>query len=90
MRYPMTLYASALLLDWKIENWKVSGNQKSHPFDFKHNWKKDRLNDYTVESHSWIVNNDEEHKQVFDELAQQWLSQWKHADDYKLIPAYGV
>ncbi|MFI2856931.1 hypothetical protein ACH6EH_07295 [Paenibacillus sp. JSM ZJ436] len=46
------------------------------------------LGDYTVESKTWIVNNDQEHEDVFMIHAPKWYRQWKHADDYKLGRAY--
>ncbi|XEC97028.1 hypothetical protein AB6A23_11085 [Paenibacillus tarimensis] len=87
--YPYKLYASVLLLDGKIESWKVVNYPKEAPSDFKAYWKLDRLKDYTAETKSWTVNNLEEHNDVFQRLAPEWFTQWRHADDYRGWHAYG-
>lgn len=88
--YPHELHANVLLLDNKIECWKT-GNRKSDKefWSFKSYWKPDRHKDYIVETKTWIVNNDQEHSEVFEFLATEWYRQWEHADDYKLGKAYG-
>jgi hypothetical protein len=85
--YPHKLYASVLLLDNKIENWKVSDRPKE-VLGFTHCWNWDRLNDYTGDIKEFEVNNGEEHEKVFTTLAPEWFKQWEHADDYKGFRAY--
>lgn len=86
--YPKKLYASVLLLDGKIESWKVVDYPKREPVEFKAIWKRERLNDYTAEYTSWIANNLTENHEVFQKLAPEWFKQWSHADDYVGFPAY--
>lgn len=101
--YPHELHANVLLLDNKIECWKV-GNTKAEDgyWPFKAYWKKDRfkivqdehgcaffdMGDYKIETKTWVVNNDQEHSDVFYIHAPEWFKQWEHADDYKLGRAY--
>jgi hypothetical protein len=86
--YPHSLFASVLLLDGKIESWKVVNYPKKHPFDFKADWKRDRLNDYTCQWTEFVANDAEEHNRIFQELAPAWFKQWPHADDYWGFEAY--
>lgn len=100
--YPHKLYTNVLLLDGKIECWKT-GNTKTYEnyWPFKARWKSDRmsttdkhgyvqmgLGDYTIETKTWVVNNSQEHKDVFEINSKEWYRQWEHADDYKLGRAY--
>lgn len=80
--YPHKLYASVLLLDGKIENWKVSNHPKTHSFYFSGYWKLDRMNDYTSQYAEWEVNNQSEHSEVFQELSTEWFRQWPIAEDF--------
>ncbi|MBE7896096.1 hypothetical protein G7L40_20650 [Paenibacillus polymyxa] len=101
-KYPHELHANVLLLDGKIENWKV-GNMKadSKHYPFSSYWKVNRmklvtegdhqfyeLGDYEVKSFTWTVNNYKEHNDVFNYHASEWFKQWEHADDYRLGKAY--
>lgn len=86
--YPHMLYVSVLLLDNKIENWKVGNYHWDNPYMVKAYWKPDRLNDYKVQWIGYCCKNDEEHNKVFTELAPKWLRAWKHARDYRLSRAY--
>jgi hypothetical protein len=85
--YPHSLFASVLLLDNKIENWKVV-NYPKKTLSFTHYWNLDRLNDYVSFNKEWIVNNDKEHNQVFEELAPEWFKQWELADNYMWAKPY--
>lgn|GEM_PF-2323813 len=80
--YPHKVYASVLLLDGKIENWKIGGSPKKHAGDWSNFWKLDRINDYTVQFTEFVVNNDKEHNEAFEKLAPEWLKQWLIADDF--------
>lgn len=100
--YPHKLHANVLLLDNKIECWKTGNTESERDmWSFKASWKVDRrrvdnthgysiwtLGDYTIETNTWIVNNAQEHREVFEIHAPQWYRQWEHADDYKLGLAY--
>lgn len=80
--YPHSIFASVLLLDGKIENWKVVNYPKKSPGDFSGYWKLDRLNDYTSEWKEFICNNDEEHHKAFTRWSAEWFRQWPLADDF--------
>jgi hypothetical protein len=86
--YPHMIYVSVLLLDNRIENWKVGNYQWHNPGECKCYWKFKRLKDYKVQSIGFWCKNDEEHNRVFTELAPKWLKQFKHAKDYRLSRAY--
>lgn len=86
--YPVTIYAYAILLDNKIENWSVSRKNRSIVGQFSGFWKLDRLKDYRLQKTCWICRNPEEINKVFEELAPKWFKSWKHADGYSLCKAY--
>ena len=50
MRDDNIIYAQVLLLDNKIEAWKICQDRKSSPYDFKAYWKQDRIDNYTMET----------------------------------------
>lgn len=87
-QYPHMVYASVLLLDGKIENWKIGGYRKDVPLEWTNYWKMDRIDDYCCFSKAFEVNTPEEHNRVFNELGHEWFKQWPHADDFKLMKAY--
>ena len=87
-KYPHELHANVLLLDNKIENWKVGNRKAEGYYPFRSYWKTGRMDDYEFETYTWIVNDDIEHNEVFSTLSKQWFKQWVHADDYKLGRAY--
>lgn len=83
------IYAQVLLLDSKIEAWKICQSQKNSPYDFKAYWKRDRMNDYTMDTFvfveeettvddGWTFNS-----YVYEVLAPEWINKWEYADDYK-------
>ena len=83
------IYAQVLLLDNKIEAWKICQDQKRSPYDFKAYWKQDRINDYTVdtfvfaEEETYIEDGWTFNSYVYDVLAPEWINQWEYASDYK-------
>jgi hypothetical protein len=86
--YPHEIYASVLLLDNKIEGWKVGQRYWTFPQEAKAYWKMHRINDYTSHWQLWTVNNSDEHNRVFSELSTEWYRQWELADDFQLFPPY--
>ncbi|MDP4158201.1 MAG: hypothetical protein Q8911_00355 [Bacillota bacterium] len=80
--YPHSVFASVLLLDGKIENWKIGGHPKKHAGDWSNFWKLDRINDYTVEHTEFIVNNQKEHNESFERLAPEWFKKWQIASEF--------
>ena len=87
------IYAQVLLLDGKIENWKICQDKKDSPYDFKAYWKRDRLNDYTMETK--IFRKDETivpdgwnfNSYIYNVLGIRFINQYEYADDYKLSKA---
>jgi len=88
--YPHSIFASVLLLDGKIENWKIVNYPKKHPLEFTGFWKRDRLNDYACEWKEFVCNNGKEHNEAFEEWAPEWFKQWLIADDFKGSPPYEI
>lgn len=86
--WPHKVYASVLLLDGKIEDWKTGNPPKKEPGEFRAHWKRDRMSDYTVEYVGFEVNNDQEHDDAFRKLAPQWFRQWELAEDLHGSPPY--
>ena len=87
-KYPQMIYAYAILLDNKIENWKVSKRNRKSVYYFCTYWKFDRINDYKLQKTGWLCKNNEDVIKVFEELAPKWLKTWKHAGNYVLNRAY--
>ena len=80
--YPHKIYASVLLLDNKIDNWKVGQYEWKDMGNITNYWKIDRINDYTVKTTFWEVNSSEEHNLIFTKLSSEWFKQWELADDF--------
>jgi len=84
--YPHALYASVIIKNNKIKVWKVGDRKLSEKY----------LVDDLIEQHpeygyhekKWLVNDSNEHQDVFEKLAPEWFLQWPHADDYVGFPAY--
>ena len=83
------IYAQVLLLDEKIESWKICQDRKSSPYDFRAYWKSDRLDDYREVTRifkeeeveigkGWTFNS-----YVYNVLAPEWINQWDYADNYR-------
>lgn len=83
------IYAQVLLLDGKIETWKICQSQKRSTYDFKAYWKSNRINDYTMDTfcfaeeeteveNGWTFNS-----YVYEVLGPEWINQWEYAEDYK-------
>lgn len=87
-KYPRIVFAYAILLDNKIENWYVGTTNRSNIREFNGCWKVNRLNEYRLEKKCYICANREEYNKVFEELAPKWFKTWEHADDYSFIRAY--
>ncbi len=90
MRDDSIIYAQVLLLDGKIENWKICQDMKRDVHDWKAYWKMNRLNDYTMETRIFkeeeidIPNGWNFNQYVYGVLASRWINSWSYADDYKL------
>lgn len=90
-----TIYAQVLLLDGKIENWKICQDRKNSPLDFKAYWKPDRIKDYTMETmvfkesevdipKDWSSQEYAFNWYVYKVLAPRWINRWNYSDDYRL------
>ena len=83
------IYAQVLLLDNKIESWKICQSKKNSPYDFKAFWKRERVKDYTIETvifeeeKTELENGWDFNSYVYEVLAPQWINQWEYADDYR-------
>lgn len=85
MNKPEVIYAYAILLDNKIETWKITRSDMNSVYEFKGLWKMDRISEYKLEKTHWICENTDE---VFNKLAPDWFRKWEHATDYSLCRAY--
>jgi len=95
--YPHTVYASVLLKDGKIIDWKIGQRKWTHIFDmarmFKRPFNQDDYAGETVESIGFDVNNSEGHNRVFSDLAREWFKQWEISESlgnppYRIEPNY--
>lgn len=87
-KYLRIVFAYAILLDNKIENWYVGTLNRNEVGEFTGYWKVNRMNDYRLEKKCFVCNSEDEYRKVFEELAPKWLKTWKHAEDYSLVRAY--
>lgn len=87
--YPHDVYASVLLLDGKIYNYKIGQNHWEYPYEVKMRysdfWKIDRMQTQYVK---WTVEDDEQHSQVFTEYARHWFKNWEIHEDHIGRKAY--
>ena len=86
--YPKVVYEYVILLDNKIENWKVTSVNRNSVYYFAGIWKVARIKDYQLQKACWVCNTVDEWNKVFNALAPKWFTRWKHADDYNLMGAY--
>lgn len=89
--YPHTVYASVLLKNNKIINWKIGERKWTHPLDMSRKIKvpfnMDDYKDETVEHTAFEVNNSKEHNEAFSKLAREWFRQWElHEEFYGQSP----
>jgi len=90
-RYPHRIFASALLIDGKLVNWKVSNKRwtksnigcSNQPGYVLKNWDKIK-----IRSKSFIVNSSEEHSKVFEKKSVKFYKQFKLHPKYNLIKPY--
>lgn len=86
--YPQQIFATALLLDGKIENWWVGKVDSENQFRLQDLWITDRLDDYKIVDTSWKVYTPEEHDRVINELSVEWFKQWDVAEGYRGFRPY--
>jgi hypothetical protein len=78
--YPHTLYASVSLIDNKITGWKVS--DRIMDIDSNH------YGGGKIKNAKFIVDNLEEHNDVFSKYAPRWFSIWELADNFRGFKPY--
>lgn len=73
--YPHKIYASVLLLDGKIIDWKIGQHYWEDPFQVKlrGNIKIEDIQRCVTKYTFWEVNNSEEHQKVFESIAKKWI-----------------
>lgn len=81
--YPHKVCASVLLLDGKVECWKIGYPAKTEIHNWSTYWKMDRLKDYTIQTKCFKVRNPQEHHLAFVERGPNWLDQFEYAEDYR-------
>lgn len=78
--YPHKVFASVLLLDGKIYNWKIVNYNWTTPMEVKMRYSDFPLIDegrFTVESIGFETNNSHEHELAFNEWSREWFRQWE-------------
>lgn len=83
------IYAQVLLLDNKIEEWKICQDKKDSPLEFKAYWKRDKIDDYTMDTKvfnecevevpkGWTFNS-----YVYNVLGIRFINQYEYVEDYR-------
>lgn len=81
--YPHKVYASVLLLDGKIYNYKIGEDYWKHPLEVKMRFSDfEKIDRMTVEHTYFEVNNVEEHNAAFKVLAREWFKSWEIHEDH--------
>lgn len=81
--YPHKIYASALLLEGMLYNWKVGQRHWENPTDSKMRFTDlDKINRMTIAYTCWEVKNDEEHNLVFAKYSKDWFKNWELHPSY--------
>ncbi|MGE6599686.1 hypothetical protein [Bacillus proteolyticus] len=81
--YPHDVYASVLLLDGEIYNWKIGQRYWKSPWGMT--WRfplPESMDKFTVETNKWTVNTPKEPEEVFQNHAREWFKQWEVAEGY--------
>ncbi|UUV46038.1 hypothetical protein [Bacillus phage vB_BanS-Thrax3] len=87
--YPHDVYASVLLLDGKIYNWKIGNRYWESPFHVKMRYADfDKIDRMEVHHTSFTVNNSTEHSYAFEVLSRKWFKQWDIHEDRLGAPPY--
>lgn len=81
--YPHKVYASVLLLDDKIYNYKIGQNYwKSPMYVTMRTSDFDKMDRMRVEYTFFEVSDSEEHSKAFDVYARDWFKQWEVHEEY--------
>jgi len=76
--YPHKVFASVLLLDGKIYNWKIKNSAWLHPSEVKMRYSDfDKIDRMEVKWTSFTVNDRFEHSLAFQYHAVEWFKQFE-------------
>lgn len=82
-KYPHKVYASVVLLDGKIYNWKVGQSCWNSAYEAKVRFSDfDKLDKMIVRHTYWVVYSPEEHQKVFEKHAKEWFKKWQIHEDH--------
>lgn len=84
--YPHTITASVILKNNKIRLWKLGQNKLSEDYTIESLVSKHP--EYSYMEKDFIVNNKEEHSEVFNKLGVEWFNKWELHDDFKGLKPY--
>lgn len=88
--YPHKVFASVLLLDGKIYDWKIKNTHWEDPNEITMRISDfDKIPRMEVKWTSFTVNNDEEHNRAFEEDAREWYKQWEVSEHVLYCSPYG-
>ena len=90
-KYPHRVFASVVLVDGKIVNWKTGNTRwtKANYANFSQPYiVYDENVEITIRSKSFIVKNRKQHNHAFEVLASRFYSQFKLHEGYNLAKPY--
>ena len=79
------VFASVLLRDGKIWNWKISGNPKYNVYDWSMRLS-DRLDEWNMQSVviEFYDDSTEQRNSIFSTSAPNWFKRWELHEEYYL------
>ncbi|MGG2091295.1 hypothetical protein AB1283_00830 [Bacillus sp. S13(2024)] len=81
--YPHKVYASVLLLDNKIYNWKIGQRYWDSPFSMTiRTSDMEKFSKMKTKYIHWEVNTSDEHQEVFEKHAREWFKQFEIHEEY--------
>lgn len=75
--YPHNIWASVILKDNKIMDWKIGQNRLNEKYIIPEN------SNYSYEEICYVVDTPEKHDKTFDTDAREWLKQWELHEGFK-------
>ncbi len=79
--YPHELHASVVLKDNKIISWKVGNGKLRDKYMIDILIKTNP--EYLYQEKTWVVNNEAEHREVFEIYSTKWLDKWEIHKDFQ-------
>lgn len=81
--YPHKVFASVLLLDGKIYNWKIKNTHWVDPQEVTMGYSDfDRIDRMEIKWTSFTVNNSFEHNLAFSYHAKEWFKQFEISEHH--------